>query len=158
MLNVPNAQSERRTLSTYLLQNTWYCFRALQGQIADSHIPHSPFKENDSDTALFFELVCGIMASWVGHRNWKSVWLLAEWPWAKLLYLLPAQLPTSARRAPGHFLQQRKKTDEYDLCMLPTKRGLLNGNYFQSLLVPNMLCLFWGHMVVLRDDSWFYVQ
>lgn len=54
MLNVPNAQSKRRTLSTYLLQNTWYCFRALQGQIADSHIPHSPFKENDSDTALFF--------------------------------------------------------------------------------------------------------
>lgn len=49
MLNAPNADSERRTLSTYLLQNTWYCSESLQDQAADTHIPYSPTEETDSD-------------------------------------------------------------------------------------------------------------
>lgn len=40
MLNAPNADSERRTLSTYLLQNTWYCFRV--SARPDCWHPHSP--------------------------------------------------------------------------------------------------------------------
>lgn len=59
MLNAPNADSERRTLSTYLLQNTWYCSEPPQDQTADTHIPHSPPRETDSDEALLLNWANG---------------------------------------------------------------------------------------------------
>lgn len=56
MLNAPNAESERRTLSTYLLQIPGIVSEPLQAQTADTHTPQSPSKEPDSDAAGLFEL------------------------------------------------------------------------------------------------------
>lgn len=81
MLNAPNAESERRTLSTYLLQ-ILYCgivSESLQAQTADTHTPHSPTKETDSDAAKLLNWdneACRTMVSW--SRHGQAVWLPAK--------------------------------------------------------------------------------
>lgn len=155
MLNAPNAESERRTLSTYLLQNTWYCFRASASPDCWHPHSHSPTKETDSDAARLLNWddgACRTMVSWA--RTGEAVWLLAEWPWPSCLSSQQFNVPTSPQRDPASSFPP---TEENLMLMtfvqhMPSiKRVCQSCKSFSRLISPTHIVFDWKH---LKNMQW----
>ena len=102
MLNAPNAGSERRTLSTYLLQNIRYCFRASASLDCWHLLSPQPHQGDWLRCCSAFQSPYWIFratVSWAGSS--QAVWLLAKWPWLDCPIGQQLSFFTSAKRQPA---------------------------------------------------------